>query len=119
MKKNEEGSKNYNEEILTDFEYTSNHHFINKNSFLTNFPNSIKNILAIRQDNQGVLWNNRINRSNNFISYLNGFEAYRCEPIEEIEKNLKKIYKKSKKFDDIYQFKYYLQVGKTYMSFSS
>jgi WD40 repeat protein len=115
MKKNEEGSKNYNEEILTNFEYTSNHNFINKNSFLTNFPNSIKNILAIRRDNQGAFWNNHINRSNHFISYLNNFEAYRCEPIEEIEKNLKKIYKKSKKFDDIYQYKYYLQVGKTHI----
>ena len=47
----EKNNNVYNEEILTNFEYKSNHNFITKNSFLTNFPNSIKNIRAINRDN--------------------------------------------------------------------
>ena len=46
-----------NEEILTNFEYYKifNSKIIDKNSFLTNYPYSIKNISTIKKDNSRLI----------------------------------------------------------------
>lgn len=104
-----------NEEILTNFDLVISHKFIDKNIFLTNFPNSIKNILAIKQDNQGSLWNNINHRTNSLLNYMGDLEAFRCEKIDSEEIILKNAYKLNKKYDNIYQFKKYIKLGKTHI----
>lgn len=111
----EEEKKEQNEELLTDFEFKLNFKNIYKNNFLTNFPNSIKNIITIKQDNQGCYWNNLRSRSNTLSSLLNFSEGFRCVEIENKEKELKQIYKSIKKYDDMYQFKNCIKVGTTYI----
>lgn len=111
----EEEKKDQNEELLTDFEFKLNFKNIYKNNFLTNFPNSIKNIITIKQDNQGCYWNNLRSRSNTLSSLLNFSEGFRCVEIENKEKELKQIYKSIKKYDDMYQFKNCIKVGTTYI----
>ena len=103
------------EEILTNFEFKSNHKYIDKNSFLTNFPNSIKNYSTIKRDNQGSYWNDLRNRSSSFLNYLKYHESFRCEVVSNTERQIKKIYKSNKKYDDIYQFKKYIKVGRTHI----
>lgn len=111
----EEEKKEQKEEFLTDFEFKLNFKNIYKNNFLTNFPNSIKNIITIKQDNQGCYWNNLRSRSNTLSSLLNFSEGFRCVEIENKEKELKQIYKSIKKYDDMYQFKNCIKVGTTYI----
>ena len=111
----EEEKKEQNEEFLTDFEFKLNYKNIYKNSFLTNFPNSIKNIITIKQDNQGCYWNNFRSRSNTLSSVLNISEGFRCVEMENKEKELKQIYKSIKKYDDMYQFKNCIKVGTTHI----
>ena len=106
-----------NEEILTSFEFNNifNSKITEKNLFLTNYPYSIKNISRIIKDNQGSFWNKSRERSECFLEYREDFESYRCEEITDEEIKIKKLYKSIKKYDDIYQFKKYIKVGKTHI----
>ena len=106
-----------NEEILVNFEFNKifNSKIIEKNAFLTNYPYSIKNISTIKKDNQGSFWNNSRERSECYLEYLEDLEPYRNEEITDEEIKIKNIYKSTKKYDDIYQFKKYIKVGKTHI----
>ena len=105
-----------NEEVLTKFEFNNFcPKIIGKNLFLTNYQYSIKNILRIKQDNQGSFWNNSRERQEVFLDSLKMCEAFRCEKILDEEIKIKKNYKSIKKYDDMYQFKKYIKVGKTHI----
>ena len=106
-----------NEEILTNFDFNKifNSKITANNLFFTNYSYSIKNILRIKKDHQGSFWNGLRGRAECFLQYLDSFEPFRCEEITAEEKKIKKFYKSIKKYDDIYQFKKYIKVGKTYI----
>ena len=103
-----------NEENINNFEFKSSHNYIYKNTFLTNFPYSIKNIIRIKQDSQGSFWiNNILDRTNCYLDLIKNYDAFRCEEITEKELQLKEIYKSIKKYDIIYQFNKYIKIGKS------
>ena len=110
--------KNFNllkEEKLTNFEFKINYNNIDKNLFYTNYPYSIKNFSAIKIDNQGSFWNNIRARKECFLEYYKENEPFRCEEITEEEMKIKSIYKSKKQYDDIYQFRKYIKVGKNHI----
>ena len=120
MEKNQKEKKEeiYNDiynNIQENFIFKLNNQEIGKNLFLTNYPNSIKNILEIKIDNQGTFWNNTRSRTDCFLDYQNNNEEFRCEVITDKEIELKKQYKSIKKYDEMYQFKKYIKVGKTHI----
>ena len=76
MEKNQKEKKEeiYNDiynNIQENFIFKLNNQEIGKNLFLTNYPNSIKNILEIKIDNQGTFWNNTRSRTDCFLDYQN------------------------------------------------
>ena len=102
-------------EVEEYFDFKINNQEIFKNSFITNYQNSVNNISGIRTDNQGFFWNNQNSRNNCFLSNISNNEAFRCEEISEDEIELKNTYKAIKKYDEIYQFKKYIKVGKNHI----
>ena len=102
-------------EVIIKFDYKSPHSYIPKNLFLTSFPNSIKNILNINQDNQGNYWNVSYDRGQSFIRNKRYNEPFRCEEISSKELDLKKNYYTTRKMDEMYQFKKYIKTGQTHI----
>ena len=102
-------------EVIINFDYKSHHNYIPKNLFLTNFPNSIKNILKINQDNQGTFWNASNDRGQSFFRNKRFNEPFRCEEISSKELDLKKNYYTTRKTDEMYQFKKYIKIGATHI----
>ena len=102
-----------NEEIIDNFDFKLNPNYIHKNIFLTKFPNSIKNIIKIKQDNQNTFWNYSIDRLSTILRIMKNERAFRCEKILDKELKIKEIYKSLKKYDDLYQYKKYINLGKT------
>ena len=102
-------------EVEEYFDFKINNQEIFKNSFITNYQNSVNNISGIRTDNQGFFWNNQNSRNNCFLSNISNNEAFRCEEISEDEIELKNTYKAIKKYDEIYQFKKYIKVRKNHI----
>ena len=102
-------------EVIINFDYKSPHSYIPKNLFLTSFPNSIKNILNINQDNQGNFWNVSYDRGQSFIRNKRYNVPFRCEEISSKELDLKKNYYTTRKMDEMYQFKKYIKTGQTHI----
>lgn len=102
-------------EVIINFKYKSHHNYISKNLFLTNFPNSIKNIIKINQDNQGAFWNASYDRGHYFLLNKKFRQPFRCEEISNQERDLKKQYYLNKKTDEMYQFKKYIKTGQTHI----
>ena len=88
-------------EVIINFDYKSEHNYITKNLFLTSFPNSIKNITSINQDNQGSFWNASYDRGQSFLNNKRYNQPFRCEEISSKELDLKKNYYTNRKMDEM------------------
>ena len=102
-------------EVIINFDYKSEHNYIPKNLFLTSFPDSIKNIISINQDNQGSFWNASYDRGQSFLNNKRYNQPFRCEEISSKELDLKKNYYANRKMDEMYQFKKYIKTGMTHI----